>query len=79
MIEEIIVCDQNILCGKPTIKGTRISVEMILEMLAAGNSQEDLLAEYPNLTKNGILASLKFAANALRTDFVYPLLTKEAA
>lgn len=50
--------------GKPVIKGTRITVEMILESLSAGESIENLLASYPRLTKEAVFAALSFAADA---------------
>lgn len=63
-----IVSDQNILVGKPTIKGTRISVELILGWLANGWSFEDIVASYPQVTRDDILAALAFAAELLRED-----------
>jgi len=59
--------------GKPVITGTRITVELILEELAAGTSIDDLLAGYPALTQGSVSAALKFAAEALRADVVYPI------
>ena len=58
--------------GKPVVAGTRITVELILEKLAAGETIEQLLAAHPRLTNEGILAALSFAADALRADVVYP-------
>ena len=49
--------------GKPCIKGTRISVNDILQWLASGMSQEEILEDYPSLKKEDILAALAFAAN----------------
>lgn len=72
-MESRIVCDPNILCGKPAIKGTRISVELLIERLGYGATFEDLLDAYPHITKDDIQAALRFAAQALRSDFVYPL------
>jgi len=59
--------------GKPVIRGTRITVELILEKLSAGESVEDILAAHPRLTEDGIRAALAFARDALRADVVYPL------
>lgn len=67
-----IVSDPNILAGKPTVSGTRISVELILEKLAAGQTIEQLLAAHPTLTTAGIRAAMAFAAQALRADVIYP-------
>ena len=58
--------------GKPVIAGTRITVEMILENLAAGETTEQLLEAHPRLTRGAILAALDFAAQALMADVVYP-------
>lgn len=63
----------NVMMGKPVIKGTRITVELILEELAAGKSIEDLLEAYPRLDRKAILAALAFAADALKGDKVYPV------
>lgn len=63
-----IVSNPSILVGKPTIKGTRISVELILGWLANGWSFEDILAAYPNIGRDDILAALAFAAELLRED-----------
>ncbi len=54
------------------IAGTRITVELILEKLAAGESIDQVLKAHPRLTRKGIYAALKFAAEALRADVVYP-------
>jgi uncharacterized protein (DUF433 family) len=59
--------------GNPVIKGTRITVELILEKLAADETFEQLLAAYPRLTPQAIYAALQFAAQALKADVVYPL------
>jgi len=59
--------------GKPVIAGTRITVELILTKLATGETFEQILDAHPNLTKEGILAALEFAAHALRADVVYPV------
>lgn len=55
---ERIVVDPQILAGKPAIRGTRLAVEFILELLAAGESESDILANYPGLTREDILACL---------------------
>lgn len=63
-----IVSDPNILVGKPTIRGTRISVELILGWLANGWSFEDIVAAYPHLARDDILAALAFAAELMREE-----------
>jgi len=56
----------KVMAGKPVIKGTRVPVEMILRMLSQGISVEELLEEYPHLTKEDIQAALAYAAEVLR-------------
>ena len=63
-----IVSNPNILQGKPTIKGTRISVELILRKLGEGMSIEELLEAYPFLTKEDILAALSFSADVIKNE-----------
>ena len=61
----MIVRDPRILVGKPTIRGTRISVQLVLECLAAGWSREEILENYPSLTPESIRASLLYARDHL--------------
>ena len=61
-INEFIEINPQIMMGKPVIKGTRITVELILEKLAAEDTIEDILAEHPRLKREHILAALSFAA-----------------
>ena len=72
MSKRLIVSDPAVMMGKPVIKGTRITVEIILEKLAAGETIEQILDAYPHLTREGIQAALSFAAETLRSDVVYP-------
>lgn len=58
----LIICDPNILNGKPIVKGTRISVAIILQNIASGMTKEDILRGYPTLTKEGLDAALDLAA-----------------
>jgi len=69
---ELIESRPDVMVGKPVVKGTRITVEMILEKLAAGETIEDLLSAHPRLTRDGVLAAIAFAAEVLRADVVYP-------
>ena len=62
----------DVMMGKPIIAGTRITVELILEQLGAGETAEQILAAHPRLTPEAIQASLAFAAKALHADVVYP-------
>ncbi len=73
MYKGIIQSDPSVMMGKPVIAGTRITVELILEKLAAGETVEQILEAHPRLTQEAIRAALAFAAEALRTDVVYPL------
>ena len=57
-----ITIDPNIMVGKPVIKGTRIPVYVILNLLGEGCSFEDIIKDYPDITREDILAALKFAA-----------------
>jgi uncharacterized protein (DUF433 family) len=72
MSQPLIVSDPAILKGKPVIAGTRISVELVLEKLGAGESIDDILADYPHLTRDAILAAIRFAGQAVRSDVIYP-------
>jgi|APIni6443716594_1056825.scaffolds.fasta_scaffold03964_3 uncharacterized protein (DUF433 family) len=63
-----IVSNPDILLGKPTVKGTRISVELILGWMANGWSVEEVLASYPHISRDDVLAALAFAAEMLRED-----------
>ena len=72
MPETLIASDPKIMMGKPTVAGTRITVEVILEKLAAGETVEQILSEHPRLTAAGLRAAIAFAAEALRADVVYP-------
>jgi uncharacterized protein (DUF433 family) len=69
-----IISDPNMMMGKPVVEGTRITVELILDKLAAGETTEQLLAAHPRLTKAGIQAALAYAAQTMRSDIVYPIL-----
>ena len=73
MREELIQAEPSIMMGKPVIAGTRITVELILEKLSAGETIEQLLEAHPRLTREDVHAALAFAARALRADVVYPL------
>jgi uncharacterized protein (DUF433 family) len=70
MKEHLIVCDPEILNGKPIIKGTRISVGLIMQCIASGMTKEDILQGYPTLTPEGLEAALDFAARQLQGEEV---------
>jgi len=69
----LIEVNPKIMMGKPVIKGTRLTIELILRSLAAGESMENLLASHPRLTKEGIYAALAFAADILKGENIYPV------
>ena len=70
---ERITIDPNILVGKPIIKGTRISVEFIIDLLARGWTAEQILKEYDHLTRDDIQACLAYAGELVREEKVYSL------
>ena len=72
---EMVVSNPGVMMGKPVIAGTRITVELILEKLAAGETVEQILAAHPRLTGEAVRAALAFAVDALRADVIYPLET----
>ncbi|MFX1520138.1 MAG: DUF433 domain-containing protein [Promethearchaeota archaeon] len=71
--KERIVIDPKTLVGKPLIKGTRISVEFILELLVNGWSYEQILENYPQLEKDDILAAIEYSMELVRLEEAYPL------
>ncbi len=73
MNKDMIQSDPSIMMGKPVVAGTRITVELILDKLAAGETIDELIQDHPRLTRDAILAAIAFAAEALRPDVVYPL------
>jgi uncharacterized protein (DUF433 family) len=73
MAQALIVADPKIMVGKPTVAGTRITVELILEKLAAGETVEKILAAHPRLTDQGIRAAIAFAAEVPGAEVVYPM------
>ena len=73
MAQALIVADPRIMLGKPTVAGTRITVELILEKLAAGETVDQILAAHPRLTDESIRAAIGFAAEVLGAEVVYPM------
>ncbi len=71
--QEYIHSDPNILSGKPVIKGTRLSVDFLLELLANGWSEEQLFDSYPNLTRDSLKAVFAFAAESTRDERAFEL------
>jgi uncharacterized protein (DUF433 family) len=69
--QEHIVVDPKVLVGKPIIKGTRIAVEFVVDLLAHGWTVEEILKEYDHLTREDIRACLAYASELLRTERIY--------
>jgi len=68
-----IVSDPSIMMGKPVIAGTRITVELILEKLAAGETIDQIVEAHPRLSRDVIHEALSFAAEVLKADVIYPI------
>lgn len=69
-LTERITIDENLCNGKPTIRGKRITVQTILEFLSVGESEEEILRQYPSLEVEDIKACLEFAAALMSRSFV---------
>jgi uncharacterized protein (DUF433 family) len=68
-----IIVDSNVLVGKPVIKGTRIAVELVIDLLARGYTGEQILEQYDHITGEDIQACLAYASETLRSERVYAL------
>ena len=68
MDNSLIVSDPQVLGGKPCVRGTRLSVEFLLELAASGATHERMLAEYPQLTEDGLAAAFRYAAAVLQGE-----------
>ena len=68
-----IIIDPAVLVGKPVIKGTRIAVEFVIDLLAQGWTEPEILWNYPGLTHEDVLACLKYADETLHSEKVFPL------
>lgn len=71
-MENLIECNPKIMLGKPVIKGTRITVELILEKLAAGENIDEILSQHPHLKREEVSSAVQFALQTLRRDFPPP-------
>lgn len=67
-----IVLDPRVLTGKPIVRGTRLSVEFVLCLLADGWDEGDILANYPGLTHDDIIACLAYARDAVSSERIFP-------
>ena len=75
MTEDLIIANPEILAGKPCVRGTRLSVEFLLELAASGATPDQMLARYPQLTPEGLAAAFHFAADVLKGEHVWELTT----
>ncbi len=71
--QDYITSDKDILLGKPILKGTRISVELILELLSAGWSEAQLLESYPHLTDASLRAVFAYLQDCVRNEFYFSI------
>jgi uncharacterized protein (DUF433 family) len=67
-----ITLDPNVLAGKPVIRGTRLSVEFVIGLMADGWSEADILANYPGIKHEDVLACLSYARETLSSERVFP-------
>jgi uncharacterized protein (DUF433 family) len=72
---ERIAIDPQVMLGKPVIRGTRITVEILLEKIAAGCSIDEILDDYPRLSREDVLAAVAYAREALSMDEIIPRLS----
>ena len=74
-MSNLIESNPKIMFGKPVIKGTRITVEIILEKIGSGETVEEILSSYPHLSREQILACVDFARKSLSLETIYPTAT----
>ena len=73
MERQMIQSNPSVMMGKPVVAGTRITVELILEKLGAGETVDQIVEAHPRLTRADVLSAVKFGAQALRADVAYPV------
>ena len=73
--QDRISIDNDVLLGKPVVTGTRLAVEFIVDLLAQGWSEAEILKNYPGLTRDDVQACLSYASAILHAEKVYPLKT----
>ena len=76
--QDRITVDPKILVGKPVIKGTRLAVEFIVDLLAQGLPESEIMMNYPGVTHDDIAACLKYATSILKAEKVYPFHLSQA-
>lgn len=72
-VAEYVVTNPDVMMGKPVIRGTRITVELILEKLAAGESVEQIIEAHPRLSREAMLTALAFAAESMKVAVAHPV------
>ncbi len=77
--QDRIITDPKVLVGKPIIKGTRLSVEFIIDLLAQDLTREQILSSYPGLSHDDIAACLKYAGELLKSERVFALRNNRCA
>jgi uncharacterized protein (DUF433 family) len=73
MWQDFIISDKHVLLGKPIVKGTRISVELILELLASGWTETQILESYPNLTEHSLRAVFSYLRDCIQQELYFPI------
>ena len=71
--QDRIVIDPSVLAGKPIIRGTRLAVEFVVELLAQGWDEAEIIANYPGISRDDIQACLSYASAILQAEKIYPL------
>ena len=69
--KERIIADPKVLVGKPVVRGTRLSVDFLLDLMAQGWTESEILRNYPGLTHQDIVACLEYAGDTVRSERVY--------
>ena len=72
-LTEFIELNPQIMIGKAVIKGTRITVENIMEMIATGDTVDNIMEAFPHLSKEQILAALRYATDVLKNEEIHPI------
>jgi uncharacterized protein (DUF433 family) len=68
-----IVIDPKILVGKPVIRGTRIAIEFVIDLLAEGWSSQQIISTFPHVTERDIAACLRYAGSMMKQERIYPI------
>ena len=69
--EDRITIDPRVLTGKPVVRGTRLAVEFVVELLSEGWSEQQILDNYPGLSHEDLLACLRYASEVLKSERIY--------